>query len=325
MYDCGSKNNSDQTMDSIEAMRFQESSAYLVHDYFAQLELRQRRNIRKRPESPADVREVPPPPVDASCRYLMAKWCHSLCDFCNYPRDLTASAMSCVDRFVATGDGLDVLLDRDRYQLAVMTAFYMMAKIHQMEALDPRSVANLSRGKHSKDSIEEMEMKMLVALRWRVNPPTAASFAHELLNLIPPSSMDESSRKRIADLTKLQIDLAVCDYDLSLNLPSQIALGCLLNAMESLDTDFAMQFEAMVSTHVLKPSHSSVGQLREIRIGLLGAVSDDPCAAHPMGSLLTRKVARGAVPLGGPVGQHLGSSSACVNTSPRCVTLTIAQ
>jgi hypothetical protein len=326
----------EQTRDSIIAMTSHESSSYVVHDYLARLMMeppeQQRRYVRRRPGSsspeppPSSSSDAPPPPVDAPCRYLMAKWCNSLCDFCHYPRDLTASAMSCVDRFVATSAGYEALLDRDYYQLAVMTAFYTTAKVHQLEALDPKSVARLSRGKHSKKDIEEMELTMLVALGWRVNPPTTRYFAYQLLQLIPESLMDCESRKRVTELTELQLDLAVCDYDLSLYRPSQIAFGGLLNAMESLDAEFAVHFESMVSAHVLTAS-TNVEDLREVRIGLLRAVSEDPSAAEPMSALLTKQLSTlGVVPASKPaINEHQTGSSIAVNNSPRCVSLMFGQ
>lgn len=230
--------------------------------------------------------------------------------------------MSCVDRFVATSAvGYEALLDRDLYQLVVMAAFYTAAKVHQMEALDPKSVARLSRGKHTTADVEEMERTMLTDLGWRVNPPTTRFFAHHLLQLIPDSLMDRESRRRITELADFQLDLAICYYDLSLHRPSQIAYGALLNAIESIDGEFAARFEAMVSTHVLSATHN-VDVLREIRIGLLRAVAEDPSAAEPtMSALLTKQLTSSSLGVVKPVGsdQNQLGSSIGIDTSPRSV------
>jgi hypothetical protein len=302
--------NTDQTLANIKVMMSQETSAYAVHNYLARVESF---SSKRRPRTAmTSATEVSSSPVDATCRYLMAKWCNSLCDFCKYDRDVTASAMSCVDRMVATSEGFEILMDRDRYQLAVMTALYMVAKIQQMEALDPESVAKLSREKYSKQDIEKMELDMLVALRWRVHPPTGWAFAHELLNLIPIDVLDDGKRQRIADLTKFQIELATCNYDLSLNRPSSLAFGAILNAMESIDANIALQFESIVSN--ILPIE--VDQLRCIRVELLKVVSVDS-DAEPMSALLTQRMSGSMVTTSSLDKEKLTSS--CAISSPRCV------
>jgi Cyclin, N-terminal domain/Cyclin, C-terminal domain len=301
----------DDSMSRIRAMVSQESSVYnLQSNYLLQVSSYAASRRRPRPESAAPVA----PPVDASCRLLMAKWCNSLCDFCKYDRDVTAAAMSCVDRYASTPAGMEnILMDRDRYQLAVMTGLYLIAKIQQSEALDPLSVAKLSRGKHSKADIENMEMEMLVGLNWRVHPTTPWSFAQELLNLIPmDANIDQVTRQRIHELTKYQLEVAVYDYDLSLRRSSELAFGAILNAMESMHADFALHFETMVS-HLLK---TEVHQLRDTRVGLLKVISEDS-STQPMCALLTQRTIITSSPASK---DHTFSS---VDSSPKSVSATI--
>ncbi|KAG7348197.1 cyclin-like protein [Nitzschia inconspicua] len=300
----------DESVFRIRAMLSQETSVYtLQSNYLLNASVFATSRRRSRPGFPVT------PPVDASCRVLMAKWCNSLCDFCKYDRDVTAAAMSCVDRFASTPSGMEtILMDRDRYQLAVMTGLYLIAKIQQGEALDPESVAKLSRGKHSKADIENMEMEMLVGLQWRVNPPTPWTFARELLNLIPTSvAMEEDTRERIYELTKYQLEVAVLDYDLSFSRSSELAFGAILNAMESLSVDFAIPFETSVS-QLLK---TEVHQLRGIRMGLLKVISED-ASVQPMCAVLTQRTSVMA-------SYHApkNDSFSCVNSSPKSVSATI--
>jgi hypothetical protein len=218
----------------------------------------------------------------------MAQWCNSLCDFCKYDRDVTAAAMSCVDRYAATPQGMDrILMDRDQYQLAVMTSLYMVAKVQQHEALDPDSVAKLSRGKHTKRDIEAMEMTMLSGLKWRVHPPTPWTFAQELLKLV--DVMDPSTRQRIVELTKYQLEATVYKYELTLQRPSVVAFGAVLNAMESLNVASALQFESMVSRLL----QTEVPQLRDVRVATLKVIAEDAAAGDtqpPECVLLTQRM-----------------------------------
>jgi len=229
--------SSSDNLEMMQSMLYKEQTIYAQHDYFA----------RPLPVSPDE--EKCDMPVDPMCRQIMAKWCNSLCKFCSYDRRMVESVMSCVDRFVATPEGSRTLLSRDQYQLAVMASLYLIAKIQQTQALEPESVAKLSRGKYSKANIEAMELRILCSLKWFVNPPTAMAFAHEFLDnfdLLPQDENDESScssssstiEERILDLVRCQIEEATCDYELScLTRPSHVAYGALSNALESLQID----------------------------------------------------------------------------------------
>jgi hypothetical protein len=75
----------------------------------------------------------------------------------------------------------------------------MAVKIHEPEAMDPDTVSTLSRGTYSAHDIENMELQILKALEWRVNPPTSVSFARQLLALLPDDVYIEAARNNLAD------------------------------------------------------------------------------------------------------------------------------
>lgn len=234
--------SSDKDLTRMESMLTKEQTVYAQHDYFA----------RPLPISPRNEM-----PVDTICRQIMAKWCTSLCKFCNYDRRMVGSVMSCVDRFVATPEGFKTLLSRDEYQLVVMASLYLVAKIQQTQALEPESVAKLSRGKYSKENIEDMELRILCSLGWFVHPPTAMSFAHEFLenfDLVPQDYDDESSisststttEQKIMDLVRCQVEEATFHYELCcLTRPSHVAYAALSNALESLSVDSSNAMKAL--------------------------------------------------------------------------------
>jgi hypothetical protein len=243
------------TLDTIEVMRRQEDSAYLVTDYLAQI-------------PSAAALEAP---VDASCRFAMAKWCNEIADFCNYNRETSAVALNCLDRFMATPAGREILFDRNQFQLAAMTALYTAVKIHEHEAMDPKLVSTLSRNAHSSEAVEAMETKMLNAIQWRVNPPTALSFVRNMIDTVPEHLIDATERETIMELTVFQLDLSICDYRFSRAPASSLAFASLLNAVDSVVSDgmFFTNFENTMSG-VIHVDHNS---LRDIRIALYEAVN----------------------------------------------------
>lgn len=245
------------TLDTIKVMRRQEESAYQLTDYLADMA-----------RGPLHLAEAP---VDAECRQVMAKWCNDICDFCQYTRETAAIALNCLDRFMATADGQKILLDRNQYQLAAMTALYSAVKIHEHEAMDPALVSTLSRGSHSAQAVEAMEQRLLVAIQWRVNPPTASAFVHAISDLIPSHFMDASAKETLMELTNFQIELATCEYRFSQHSASRIAFASIMNAIESISTDgmFLENFErSLASAMKLEPSDT-----RDIRITLYESIN----------------------------------------------------
>ena len=91
-----------QTMDTeailstIEAILRQEKTGYTVPDY-----------LRHLPEYTAFGQ-----PIDADARYLIAKWCFKIMDICDSKHETAVIAISCLDRFVSTPSGQEILLDR---------------------------------------------------------------------------------------------------------------------------------------------------------------------------------------------------------------------
>jgi hypothetical protein len=294
----------EDTLATIEVMLHQEATGYMVSDYLQQIE----------PQTTTYAHgPLTPPPVDASCRSLMAQWCNSVVDACSYSRETTTIAMNFLDRFVSKDS--QILYDRTQFQLAVMACLYTTAKIHETCALEPESVATLSRGLHSKEDVEQMESRMLHAIQWRVNPPTAMAFVRALLDLFP--AMDSTTQKTICDLANYQIDLAVCDYDLSRNPASSTAFASLLNAIESVDAQdgrFSVYFASMAS-QILK---IDLTRIQKIRMRLYEAVSRE--SDSPMCAFLTTKGKSG---LATRISSLTTASPTCNQSSPRAVSMSI--
>jgi hypothetical protein len=248
----------EQALETIRVMRSQEESAYGVSDYLSTLPTMM-------PNSALET------PVDASCRFVMAKWCSEIADFCNYKRETVAVAMNCLDRFMATPSGQEILLDRNLYQLSAMTALYSSVKIHEQEAMDPNLVSSLSRGAHSPQAVEAMESRMLNAIQWRVNPPTAMSFVRMMIDLVPEHMLGAAERETIVELTRFQIDMSINEYEFSRFDASSIAFACILNATESVSDDGA--FHSTFESAMGGALGIDVRGLRDLRIALYELMS----------------------------------------------------
>lgn len=179
-------------------------------------------------------------------RDTISAWLYEVVDQCDLSREIVAVAMSFLDRFIAT----IVMMSSNAvngyiYQLAALTALYMSVKLHDHRPIRIERLAQLSRGRFTKEDMKEMERSMLTALEWRMHPPTAVAFVHEFLKLVFVSDQEnevenEAGRSvpgvasAIFELAQFFTELSVIDYKLCVNpnRPSMIAYASILNAME---------------------------------------------------------------------------------------------
>lgn len=170
-------------------------------------------------------------------RSKMASWCMTLMDACQLNRETVSIAMSYLDRFLATPQGEDCIEDSATFQLACMTALYSAIKIHEEKAISPEVLSSISRGFYSKRDMEEMEWKMLNALKWRVNVPTPLAFVREFLTVLP---YDAITKDQLLSLVQVQTELSVADYNFVSIKASSIGFAALVNAMDVLGLDVTL-------------------------------------------------------------------------------------
>lgn len=249
---------------TIKAMLKQENSGYVVSSYLEQL-----------PPSTSLG-----PPVDAIARSTIADWCVKIMDVCQYQRETAAIAISYLDRFMASPDGYNILVDRKLFQLAALACVYCAVKLHEQQVLGPELVAKLSNGERTSTDIEKMELRLLQALRWRVNPPTAMAFVRNHLYLIPESDLDALTRQALLDLTQYQIEISILKYEFAIEKASAVGLAALLNAADSICDDGSL-FDAIESL-ILKCTNIQVSTLSILRNKLYELIcSNDTSASLP--------------------------------------------
>jgi hypothetical protein len=213
----------EDTYERITAMRHQEDTGYTKCDWL-QLAHCESANL------PLHWNEA----VDSDCRRKMVTWCVEVVDFCKFSHEIVEITMSLVDRFLATPEGTTARNDRGIYQLACMASLYTTIKINAPLAMSPKMVAHFSNGAFSSKDIEAMEVTLLNALKWRVNPPTSWDFVRMIVDLVPRHTVDGEMRKAALDLALFQTELAVANHQFVTVQASTIAYASIMNALESL-------------------------------------------------------------------------------------------
>ena len=108
-------------------------------------------------------------------------------DFFEIDRSIVAIAMYYQDRYLGTEKGRAGRTNRSIFRTVSVTSLYMALKLSQPGNkwnITSHAFAKLCQGAVSGDEINNMEIDILFALDWYVNPPTPMKYAEALLELI---------------------------------------------------------------------------------------------------------------------------------------------
>ena len=170
-------------------------------------------------------------------REKICTWTYSVIDHFHLSRSTVAVSMNLYDRYLATCG--------DKYEgrfalLCSLSTLYISIKLHEPKSTIDRcgmsQLCKLSRDQFRPKDIANMELKILHALSWLVNPPLPTDFIALILNLLP-HAVHPFVRQRIFELSQYIIELTVCDPFFIQTPPSVIAFAALLNVLEE-DIDY---------------------------------------------------------------------------------------
>lgn len=203
-------------LDQILTKKKQESTKYL-YKYFAT-------NDSK---SQVDAYHYP---LDLlTWREQICKWTYSVIDHLGLSRSTVAFSMDLFDRYLATcGNKCESTFA----VLSSLTTLYIAIKINEKRKLKFSQLTGLGRGQFTPVDIERMELKILSALSWLVNPPLSADFVTSILSLLP-SNVHSSVHRKMFEASQYLVEIAVCDPFFIEHRPSTIAFAAVLNVLET--------------------------------------------------------------------------------------------
>lgn len=234
--------NDEMLLDQILAMRKKERTTY-AYDNFASF------GCQPSVSGPALVSSVSQP-FQPGWREQISQWCYAIIDHYDLSRDTVASTISLFDRYLATlGKGCT----GDHCLLIAITILNISIKILETSGKTPlrlKTLCDLSRGLFGTKDIEDMELRVLKALGYRLHPPTPTAFVSPLVELILPESSSSPSsssqqtpvlanknvfgaiRRDLIDYARYFCELALVDLYFVRILPSSVAYAALLNVLD---------------------------------------------------------------------------------------------
>lgn len=222
--------------------------------------------------------------LDADARSAIACWSIRVMKACHYQSDTAMIAIDYLDRFVATDEGRGALLDRRQYQVASLSCVYCAIKLHENRRLEAAVVAKLSNGEISDIEITNMEINILHALEWRMNPPTAMLFVRSILDeSVLGDEINSLGRQALLDVSELQVVASLPRYEFVAEKRSMVGLAALLNAAESVCDDGSLVgLLENVIHHCTKLTHDD---LVAVRIQLYECIASKEVSASSLPTL----------------------------------------
>eukprot|EP00542_Grammatophora_oceanica_P016623 CAMPEP_0194030786 /NCGR_PEP_ID=MMETSP0009_2-20130614/4131_1 /TAXON_ID=210454 /ORGANISM="Grammatophora oceanica, Strain CCMP 410" /LENGTH=254 /DNA_ID=CAMNT_0038670785 /DNA_START=171 /DNA_END=935 /DNA_ORIENTATION=+ len=150
------------------------------------------------------------PLLDVSCRNRMIDWMYSLIDFCGLQRATVEVSINYMDRWLSVV--ATPTTTRTEFQLVAMTCLYVAIKIHEVLAIKPDVLAQLSGGKYIVEDFERCERSLLPALDWMLNPPTTMCFVK--LSVEADDRLNERERTQVVQQAQAQLEGALRDFPL---------------------------------------------------------------------------------------------------------------
>ena len=173
--------------------------------------------------------------VGIDSRGRMLTFYYDLLEKIGSSRETAEIALSYLDRFLACPEfGSQALRNKKLFQLTCTTCLYVSVKIHELQAITPNLLADLSQGIFTAQEIEEMELVLARKLQWRLNPPTSLAFVREYLELLP---LTDDVKFVAYDLAEHQTEVALDDPRLFCERKSIVAYMAVQNALERLQAN----------------------------------------------------------------------------------------
>ena len=169
-------------------------------------------------------------------RHVLCEWgFNSIGAFSGISCTTVVHAISYFDRFLGSSTLIAnrVMSNINHIQLAFVACLVVALKVKAGLNVETEFVSRVvCRNRYSTQEINAMEMEVLQALSWKLNGPTAHDFIDYFFEDMPYFDEDGVQKDIVVQLSKALVELALREYKVAFQLPSQIAFGAITCALD---------------------------------------------------------------------------------------------
>ncbi|GLE10704.1 hypothetical protein PINS_up022921 [Pythium insidiosum] len=129
--------------------------------------------------NPGYLKQVQRHGMEATWRRKICRWMFETAKAFELANDTVGCAVFFMDRYLSTSS-----VDKIMLQLVSMVSMYVASKMHEHQPISMEEMDLLSQRKFSRDDIRRVESQLLELLDWRLNPPTAFTFARDFVDIL---------------------------------------------------------------------------------------------------------------------------------------------
>lgn len=168
-------------------------------------------------------------------RKSVVEWTFQIVDQYELEGDIAIIAISYFDRFMADSRGF---VNASVFNLIALCSLQLAVKVHVASSRKKlRALAALSSSDFDAATILEGEYQLLIALSWKLHPPTATSLISNLVLLLSqviPGIAHYISTRTVASVAWAHLKSAVKKQNLATAKPSMMAITALSRAVDYL-------------------------------------------------------------------------------------------
>lgn len=187
-------------------------------------------------------------------RVTMIAWQYDIVDYLGLDRELVVVATSHFDRYFGSVLVSTLIDEYESIELVSLGCLYICLKTHGTKLMSAESMSDITGGLYAQEEIERVELTILKALMWRVNPPTAMTFVHFIMDSFSQRKEPDTETIALLNMIQLQIEASMFERNVATMKPSIVAVASMLNARDCLG------YSAWVSTKLLGVSMTKCGE-----------------------------------------------------------------
>jgi hypothetical protein len=162
--------------------------------------------------------------MQKSWRRKVAEWLLEFVDEFGLPNDIVAVAVAYLDIFLSRRR-----VNKASLQLLAMVCIFVASKFHEVDPISIAELQTLAEGGYTEEQIRSLELELLQAMSWNMNPTTTHKIMRHVANFA-----DASVRWELLEHAEGYCDYSLTDYSFLQSSRASIAIAAVLCSLTNI-------------------------------------------------------------------------------------------